>query len=119
MVNLGREDEAWLIGPRGREWFTGLEPNICPGEGNIFATANDKKFRMHFCSSDFLFLSYTGVDEKGILRSLPLPNLSNVTRQGTMDYFDNSWTLFEMLFAGLKGEEPFYRCVDLRLSRSS
>lgn len=50
-----------------------------------------------------------GVDEKGTLRSLPLPNLSNVTRQGAKDYFDNSWTLFEMLFAGLKGDEPFYR----------
>jgi len=32
-----------------------------------------------------------------------------VTRQGAKDYFDNSWTLFEMLFAGLKGDEPFYR----------
>jgi hypothetical protein len=42
MVNLGREDEAWLIGPRGREWFTGLEPNICPGKGNILSTAKKK-----------------------------------------------------------------------------
>jgi hypothetical protein len=50
-----------------------------------------------------------GVDEKGILRSLPLPNLSVVTRQGAKDYFDNSWTLFEMLFAGLNSEEAFYR----------
>ena len=33
MVNLGREDESWLIGPRSREWFTGLEPSMCPGEG--------------------------------------------------------------------------------------
>jgi len=80
MVNLGRGDEAWLDGPRSDEWFTGLEPNICPG-----------------------------VDEKGVLRSLPLPNLSNVTRQGAKDYFDNSWSLYEMLFAGFKGEEPFYR----------
>lgn len=54
--------------------------------------------------------SCKGVDEKGdVLRSLPLPNLSAVTREGAKDYFDNSWTLFEMLFAGLKGEEPFYR----------
>jgi hypothetical protein len=37
-VNLGREDESWLIGPRCREWFTGLEPSICPGEGDVFAT---------------------------------------------------------------------------------
>eukprot|EP00584_Thalassiosira_punctigera_P000522 CAMPEP_0172526622 /NCGR_PEP_ID=MMETSP1067-20121228/1484_1 /TAXON_ID=265564 ORGANISM="Thalassiosira punctigera, Strain Tpunct2005C2" /NCGR_SAMPLE_ID=MMETSP1067 /ASSEMBLY_ACC=CAM_ASM_000444 /LENGTH=993 /DNA_ID=CAMNT_0013310161 /DNA_START=78 /DNA_END=3059 /DNA_ORIENTATION=+ len=80
MVNLGRGDDAWLTAPRDAEWFTGLDPSVCPG-----------------------------VDEKGVLRSLPLPNLSAVTRQGAKDYFDNSWTLFEMLFAGLKGEEPFYR----------
>ena len=45
----------------------------------------------------------------GALRSLPLPNLTAVTRQAARDYFDNSWTLFELLFAGLKGEEPFFR----------
>lgn len=60
------------------------------------------------CPPSFIF-EHLGVDEKGVLRSLPLPNLSAVTRQEAMEYFDNSWTLFEMLFAGLKGEEPFYR----------
>ena len=44
-----------------------------------------------------------------MLRSLPLPHLGAVTRADARAYFDNSWTLFEMLFAGLKGEEPFYR----------
>lgn len=44
-----------------------------------------------------------------MIRSLPLPNLSAVTRSNAMEYFDNSWTLFETLFAGLKGEEGFYR----------
>ena len=57
----------------------------------------------------YTFINKTGVDEKGVLRSLPLPNLSAVTRESAKEYFDNSWTLFEMLFAGLKGEEPFYR----------
>jgi len=52
MVNLGRGDNEWLDGPRGSAWFTGLEPRVCPG-----------------------------VDDKGILRSLPLPNLSAATRQ--------------------------------------
>jgi len=80
MVNLGRGDDDWLTGPRDVEWFTGKAPHVCPG-----------------------------VDEHGILRSLPLPNLSAVTRESAKDYFDNSWTLFETLFAGLKGEEPFYR----------
>lgn len=32
MVNLGRGDDEWLSKPRTGEWFTGLEPNICPGE---------------------------------------------------------------------------------------
>lgn len=80
MVNLGRGDDEWLSQPRSEEWFTGLEPSICPG-----------------------------ADEHGVLRSLPLPDLSCVTRKSAKDYFDNSWTLFEMLFAGLKGDEPFYR----------
>jgi len=80
MVNLDRGDNEWLTGPRSNEWYTGKSPLHCPG-----------------------------VDSKGILRSLPLPNLSGVTRQAALEYFDNSWTLFEMLFAGLKGDEPFYR----------
>jgi hypothetical protein len=54
-------------------------------------------------------LVYQGADEAGIIRSLPLPNLSEVTRQAAKEYFDNSWTLYETLFAGLKGEEGFYR----------
>ena len=49
------------------------------------------------------------MDAKGKLRSLPLPNLSSVTREAAKEYFDNSWTLYETLFAGLNGEEYFYR----------
>lgn len=59
----------------------------------------------------------TGVDDKGFIRSLPLPNLSHVTRVMAKRYFDNSWTSFETLFAGLKGEEGFYRYVSLSISR--
>lgn len=40
---------------------------------------------------------------------MPLPNLNEVTRESAKEYFDNSWTLFETLFAGLRGEEGFYR----------
>lgn len=84
-VNLGRGDnDAWLTGPRNAdEWFTGRKPAECPG-----------------------------VDAaRGHLRSLPLPRLDNVTRHNAREYFDNSWTLYETLFAGLNGEEYFYRYV--------
>jgi hypothetical protein len=40
-----------------------------------------------------------GVDKEGVLRSLPLHNLSKVTRESTKEYFDNSWTLFEVSFS--------------------
>jgi hypothetical protein len=82
MINLGRDnDNEWLKGPRNAdEWYTGLKPSLCPG-----------------------------VDAKGNIRSLPLPRLDAVTRQAALDYFDNSWTLYETLFAGLNGEEYFFR----------
>lgn len=54
-------------------------------------------------------LKFAGADTKGTIRSLALPNLDGVTRQAAKEYFDNSWTLYETLFAGLKGEEGFYR----------
>ncbi len=53
-----------------------------------------------------------GTDTKGALRSLPLPKLDAVTREAAKNYFDNSWTLYETLFAGLNGEEYFYRYVE-------
>ena len=38
----------------------------------------------------------------GVISSLPLPDISeNGTRQGLLDYFDNTWTLTEVLFSGL------------------
>lgn len=82
MINLGRGDNnAWLTGPRNvDEWYTGLKPSVCPG-----------------------------ADTKGKIRSLPLPRLDAVTREAAKEYFDNSWTLYETLFAGLNGEEYFYR----------
>ena len=45
----------------------------------------------------------------GTFTSLPMPRLDRVTRSATQDYFDNTWTFYEMLFAGLNSEEYFYR----------
>jgi len=79
MVNLRGED--WLMAERSLDWYTGKAPlpGVCPG-----------------------------VTSRGI-HSLPQPNFNKVTRQDIQDYFDNSWTIVEALFAGFKGEEPFYR----------
>ena len=30
-------------------------------------------------------------------------------RKSAQEYFDHSWTLMVTIFAGLNGEEPFYR----------
>jgi hypothetical protein len=79
-INVGREDDAWLHGPRESTWFTGMHPTQCPG---VDPAAEQ-------------------------LRSIPLPHLDSVTRESAQQYFDNSWTLYETLFAGLKGEQGFY-----------
>lgn len=81
MVNLRGED-AWLAGPRDLSWYTGQPPvpGLCPG-----------------------------VSPDGAIRALPMPNLNKLTRKQALEYFDNSWTMLEVLFAGFHGEEPFYR----------
>lgn len=65
----------------GDSWWTGLAPQYCPG----FNSKN--KF----------------------LQALPLLNLDICTRQDVLDYFDNAWTLTELLFQGLKSEETYTR----------
>jgi len=81
MVNLRGED-AWLALPRDMSWYTGKPPmpGLCPG-----------------------------VSSDGAIRALPMTNLNEVTRKQVQEYFDNSWTMVEVLFAGFLGEEPFYR----------
>lgn len=49
-----------------------------------------------------------GVDENGIIRSLPQISL-NSTRKQLLDYLDNTWALTEVLFDGLANEEAIYR----------
>ena len=78
--NLRGELDAELTGPRPAWWWTGWSPQDCPGR-----------------------------QPDGTLTSLPLPNLAVCTRQQALDYFDNSWTLTEVLFSGLQGEEAFFR----------
>lgn len=81
-VNLGRTPDAELVGPRAAWWWTGPVPvaGQCPGVG-----------------------------PDGTLTSLPLPDLNTVDRARTLAYFDNTWALTELIFAGLAAEEAFYR----------
>lgn len=65
----------------GKNWWTGLPPEDCPGFDRV------KKY----------------------LRALPLLNLQICTRQDVLDYFDNTWTLTELLFQSLRKESTFVR----------
>ncbi|MGZ3749305.1 MAG: hypothetical protein ACXVCD_18355, partial [Pseudobdellovibrionaceae bacterium] len=80
MENFMSQD--WLIGLRPDKWWTGKKPlrGICPG-----------------------------VDEDGFYHSLSQLNFKNANRQDVLNYFDNTWTMTEVLFSGLQGEEAFTR----------
>jgi 5-histidylcysteine sulfoxide synthase/putative 4-mercaptohistidine N1-methyltranferase len=78
--NVAAHADERLVGPRGPWWFTGVAPGECPG-----------------------------TEEAGVMSSLPLPDLATCGRPQVLDYFDNTWTLQEVLFAGLQTAEAFYR----------
>lgn len=61
-----------------KNWWTGLAPERCPG-----------------------------FSEQGGLRSLTPPNQATCTPQDVRAYFDNTWTLTEVLFESLKNAEAF------------
>lgn len=83
------QEEGWrqnlgrsnLHGLRSR-WFTGKAPHYgeCPG-----------------------------VRDDGTITSLLMPNLATCSRKEVREYFDNSWTITEILFSALVKEEAFYR----------
>lgn len=63
----------------GNQWWTGLAPEKCPGFDS----------------------------KKQCLVALPLLNMETATREKILDYFNNSWTLTELLFQSLKTDEAF------------
>src|SRR5437773_411299 len=77
--NLGKSNLD-LSFPRKDSWWTGKSPQNCPG-----------------------------MTSSGKLAALAIPNLKTCTRQEVLDYFDNGWTLTEVLFSSLLNEEAFYR----------
>jgi hypothetical protein len=79
--NLGKS-RVPLNYPKSAQWWTGKAPvhGVCPG-----------------------------VNDNGRIRALPMPCLKTCTRQTVLDYFDNGWTLTEVLFSSLLTDEAFYR----------
>lgn len=71
-------DDARLEGPRESWWWTGKAPDQCPGW--------DAATRS--------------------LHSMPLLN-TGAPRDAWLDYFDNTWTLTELLFSSLESEATF------------
>jgi 5-histidylcysteine sulfoxide synthase len=65
----------------GKNWWTGLSPKECAGYDQ----------------------------ERNCLVALPLLNLEICSRQDILDYFNNSWTLTELLFQSLKVEDAYIR----------
>ncbi len=49
-----------------------------------------------------------GVDADGKIHSLPQLNYEMATKQDVLAYFDNGWTMTEVLFSSLKSEEAFF-----------
>lgn len=64
-----------------QNWWTGLHPEQCPGFNKTTNT----------------------------LHALPFLNLHLCTRQDVMDYFNNTWTLTEVLFSGIKHFSTYIR----------
>lgn len=66
--------------PDDAAWFTGKPPALCPG-----------------------------MREDGVLTALPPLDSGRCTRQDVLDYFDNGWTLTELLFRALGSAEAFFQ----------
>lgn len=78
---LNRRSENKVMQKFGSSWWTGIAPEQCVGFNKA----------------------------KGSLQALPLLNLEICSRQDVQDYFDNTWTLTEVLFSSLKEESTYIR----------
>lgn len=85
-----------------------------PNPNLFFKQENDKKNDMDVDSSWWTgrepkYGVCPGVTPDGIIHSLPLINLNQCSRKDIQDYFDNSWTLTEVLFSSIIEEKTLYR----------
>lgn len=78
---VDRSSQNEVLEKFGQKWWTGLAPEQCLG----FDRAQK------------------------VLHALPLLNLNIATREDILAYFDNTWTLTEVLFSSLKSESTYVR----------
>lgn len=76
-----RQGGDYLVGPRDDSWWTGPKPTA----------------------------GVPGVGSDGLVRSIASPNLATCTREDLKAFFDNTWLITEVLFAGLQTEVPFFK----------
>jgi len=84
------DDVVDLVGPRSAAWWTGKAPKhgLCPGveaDGRIYSLPQ---------------LTFTAASDS-------YSSSSVLIKKSLQDYFDNTWTMTEVLLASLQGEEAF------------
>ena len=87
------------------------DPNpssACRADDDDFLTRPDGSRPAWFWTGPAPSPAAPGALPDGTLASLALPRLS-ASRREVLAYFDNSWLLTEVLFAGLQGPAAFYR----------
>jgi len=86
------EHDTWLQGARPHEWYSGKHPLDMDETEGVHRALN-----------------------RSFVSSLPLLNLDSCTRRDVLRYFDNTWTMTDVLFASLQGEDTFLRLPDHNL----
>jgi 5-histidylcysteine sulfoxide synthase len=78
---------------------------------NFLAESSGKVETNWFTGKRPIYGECPGVTSDGRLHSLPFLSLEGrkCTKRALQDYFDNTWTLTELLFSSLKGEKAFIK----------
>lgn len=92
------DDVVDLVGPRSAAWWTGKAPKhgLCPGvdaNGRIYSLPQ---------------LTFTAASDSSSSSSINSSSSSVLIKKSLQDYFDNTWTMTEVLLASLQGEEAFH-----------
>jgi hypothetical protein len=97
----GEEESDALRSPRSPSWWTGLKPAACPGWRN--ASLHSLPLPVRPATPRGLLLPRTHSPAAFCAQPGSLQDVSVCDRQACLDYFDNSWTITEVLFSSLLG----------------
>ena len=121
-------NDAELHGPRGAWWWTGKHPQDTPGfsQGCLRALPMPSlqvKYPMsprprYYDTEEFPKPPNSARAPRLFFQSFLIASslvVQNFTRQQVLDYFDNTWTMTEILFASLQVGQVFldYNAADL------